>query len=345
MELAIDNYTEDQGKGEHMENNRFISSLILPGSTQALTNRSKNNQFIKANSEPVSLSHLKGDCIIPVFAKDNEQTISHGEFIDQAQLALEEVFHGEVISDPEIRISHMIKGRTPDAVGIPVKDLQKNQKTLYYERMAFLFSLPGITKTIGNNKLTLSVGGVRAYNHENLYSKKAAEKFKFFIGFENMVCCNLCIGTDGFKRDYKATSVNELFHSLIELFSSYQIEEHFRAMKNLGDFSLNERQFAQLIGKARLYQYLPKKEKDQLPELLYGESHFSSIAKDYYSDKSFCKENSGDINLWKVYNLLTGANKSSYIDTFLDRGVNAFEFTQGISKAISGDSQYRWFLS
>jgi len=46
-----------------------------------------------------------------------------------------------------------------------------------------------------------------------------------------------------------------------------------------------------------------------------------------------------------VFNLLTGANKSSYVDTFLDRSVSAFGFTEGVSKAINGDSQYRWFLS
>lgn len=341
MELVEVNNTAKH-QGEERENN---NPSFSPGSLKNSEKPIENKQFIKANSSPVSLSHLKEDCIIPVFAKDNEQTISHGEFIDQAILAVEEVFQGEVISAPAIRTSHMIKGRTPDAIGVAVKDLRENQKTIYYERMAFLLTLPGITQTIDGNQLTLSVGGIRAYNHENLYSKKSVEKFKFFIGFENMVCCNMCIGTDGYKKDYRTTSVHDLNQALVELISAYEMEKHHESMNRLVEQSLTEKQFAQLIGKARLYQYLPKREKKQLPELLYGESHFSSIAKDYYADKSFCKEETGNINLWKVYNLLTGANKSSYIDTFLDRGVNAFEFTQGLSKAISGDSDYHWFLS
>ena len=70
------------------------------------------------------------------------------------------------------------------------------------------------------------------------------------------------------------------------------------------------------------------------------------VAKDYYNDKSFCRDVNGDINLWKFYNLLTGSNKSSYIDTFLDRGVNAFDFSKGISNALSdSNSNYSWFLS
>ena len=111
-------------------------------------------------------------------------------------------------------------------------------------------------------------------------------------------------------------SVNDLYESIVDLVSNYQMEKYYESMGILEEQNLSERQFAQLIGKAKLYQYLPKDEKKQLPELLFGESHFSSIAKDYYLDKSFCKEASGKINLWKVYNLITGANKSSYIDTF-----------------------------
>lgn len=43
------------------------------------------------------------------------------------------------------------------------------------------------------------------------------------------------------------------------------------------------------------------------------------MAKDYYEDPYFNRENDGSINLWKVYNLFTQTNKSSYIDTFLYR--------------------------
>ena len=48
--------------------------------------------------------------------------------------------------------------------------------------------------------------------------------------------------------------------------------------------------------------------------------------------------------MWKMYNLLTGANKSSYIDSFLDRSLNAGELSTGICKALEGDSEYSWFI-
>ena len=48
--------------------------------------------------------------------------------------------------------------------------------------------------------------------------------------------------------------------------------------------------------------------------------------------------------MWRFYNLLTGANKSSYIDSFLDRSLNATEVAQGINMALHGDESYSWFI-
>ena len=303
------------------------------------------NPFIEANTTNVSLSHLRTDCVIPVFAKDNEQTISHQEFIDIALSVAKSYYPHETIENPEIRVSHQVKGRTPDAIHIPANELQDNQKTIYHERMAFVIRISSITETINGNELSLCIGGVRSYNHENLYSKKTMEKFKFFVGFQNMVCCNMCISTDGLQAELKASSKLELEDKMMDLIGGYSSHMHLEQMKNLMNYSLSEKQFAQLIGKCRLYNYLPKDDRSQLPALLLNDNHFNSIARDYFADKSFCKNADSTINLWNVYNLLTGANKNSYIDTFLDRSVNAFDFTEGVSIAINGGSQYRWFLS
>jgi hypothetical protein len=95
-----------------------------------------------------------------------------------------------------------------------------------------------------------------------------------------------------------------------------QVEQLIR----LNNYNMTESQFAQLIGRARLFHYLPSKDKKDIPELPVSDSQISLVAKDYYSSESFCRSGSGDIDLWRLYNLFTGANKSSYIDTFLDRG-------------------------
>lgn len=327
-------------KTHHAEIIGFQPSFTVESSIN--TNK---KPFVEANTEEVSLSFLKNKCIVPVFTKDNETILSHQEFVDSVRNVVRSIFPNEIIEEPEIRVSHQIKGRTPDAIHIPVKDLQDHQKTTYYERMAFIIRIPSITETINGNTLALTVGGVRALNTENLYNKKTYEKFKIFIGFQNMVCCNLCISTDGFKEELKAMSALDLEDKTLQLFSSYNMSRHINAMEQLSNYSLTESQFAQLIGKGRLYNYLPKKEKLLLPELLLNDGHLTTVAKDYYQDDSFCKSENGEINLWKFYNLLTGSNKSSYVDKFLDRGVNAFDFTTGVSDALNDrNSKHAWFL-
>ncbi|WP_196017058.1 DUF3871 family protein, partial [Alistipes senegalensis] len=49
-------------------------------------------------------------------------------------------------------------------------------------------------------------------------------------------------------------------------------------------------------------------------------------------------------DLWRVFNLFTGANKSSYIDSFLARSRNASVFTEGVAKALIGEPEYKWFV-
>lgn len=298
--------------------------------------------FVTANTEEVNIQLLENDCIIPVFAKDNERTISHQEFITVAQDSLSQL--NMKFQVPEIRVSHQIKGRIPEAIHKNVKDLLDHEKTQYFERMAFVIRIPEITDTINGNKLALTIGGVRAYNQQNLYAKKTMEKFKFFIGFQNMVCCNLCVSSDGYVGELKVGSLDELGDKILQIIRNYDAENHLSVMKELVNYDLSEHEFAQLIGRSKLYGFLPKAQKALIPALDFNDSHLTTMAKDYYTDHEFSCDSDGSINLWNVYNLFTQANKNSYIDTILDRSVNALEFSQGLQRAKQGSPEYEWFI-
>ena len=86
---------------------------------EEITKPRKVNHFIEANSVEVSLEHLKNDCVIPVFSKDNELTISHNAFIETVWEAASSFYSGERIEQPDIRCSHVIKGRRPEAINSP----------------------------------------------------------------------------------------------------------------------------------------------------------------------------------------------------------------------------------
>ncbi|WP_047246927.1 DUF3871 family protein [Maribacter thermophilus] len=299
--------------------------------------------FIEANTEQVTLEHLKKDCIIPVFSKDNESTISHSQFIGKAYEAAQELFPQIDVRQPEIRVSHVVKGRIPSAIGKPAKELLENEKTIYYERCAFIIDLPDITQTINGNTLNLSVGGVRSLNQENLYSNKTLEKFKVFIGFKNLVCTNLCISTDGFSNEIRSATIGDLKEQITNLFSSYNQEQHFEVMSDMKSYRLTESQFAHFIGKLRMYHHMDKAKQKELFPIQLNDGQINNVVENYYKCPNFNRDVDGSIDFWRLYNLFTEANKSSYIDKNLERNVCAYELVKNLSYCIENNIS-NWFL-
>ncbi|OKZ52707.1 MAG: hypothetical protein BHV80_05020 [Phocaeicola vulgatus] len=306
---------------ERMNLGEFAEATII----EETATPKRVNHFIEANTQEATLQHLKNDCITPVFAKDNELTVNHAAFIETVWEAANSYYNGETIGTPNVRVSHVI----PEAIHKPANQLLESDKTIYYERAAFSIDIPTIYETVEGNKLNLSIVGVRAYNQMNLYSKKVPELFRLAIGFKNQVCCNMCIFTDGYKDDLRVSNTSELYRSALELFNNYNPAKHLHLMQKLGNTSMSEHQFCQILGKMR--------------RMLLTDTQINSVAKAYINDENFGSFGN-DLNMWKFYNLLTGANKSSYIDSFLDRSLNATEMAVGINAALHGDEHYKWFI-
>lgn len=306
--------------------------------------QSSGKAFIEANSIGGSLHELNNKHIIPVFVRENEPAISHGEFIDATMQAVSGIFKGETILRPSIRLSHPIKGRIPEARNKPAKELLDHEKTLYYERMAFLIELPSITNEIEGNRLTLTIGGVKAYNMDSLMTKNSEQHFKVFIGFKNLVCTNLCVSTDGYLSNLKVKSIEALYNAIEMLIMEFDAVHTADELSRFQQHTLTEQQFAQLVGRARMYKHMPDGAKQGIMELGLGDAQLNAVCRDYYTDNSFCCNADGSINLWRLYNLLTGANKSSYIDNFLDRSANAFNLTRELMYALQNKSEC-WYLN
>ena len=304
----------------------------------------KRSPFIEANTTEVTLDHLKNECIIPTFAKDNEVCISHQSFIESVYEATRDFYQGETICTPEIRTSHIVKGRIPEAINKRVDQLLESDKTMYYERMIFNIEVPSIRQDINGNQLSLSVTGCKSYARDNLSGKLTAQKFSIAVGFLNQACTNQCLSTDGYKEEVRATSSRDLYQFTLDLFSQYNVAKHIHLMQSLGDTILSEHQFCQILGRMRLYNYLPQYQQRELPRLLITDSQINNVAKQYIYDDNFAGMN-GEITMWKFYNLITGANKNSYLDTFLGRSVNATEVSLGLTKALNHkDEAYSWFI-
>ncbi len=306
--------------------------------------QSSGRAFVEANTVSGSLHELNNKHIIPVFVKENEPAISHGEFIDATMQAVSGIFKGETILRPNIRLSHPIKGRIPEARNKPAIALQEHEKTLYYERCAFLIEVPSITNEIEGNRLNLTIGGVKAYNLDSLMTKNSEQHFKVFVGFKNLVCTNLCVSTDGYLSNLKVRSIDALFNAIENLLMAFNAVQSMNELSQFQHHILTEQQFAQLVGRVRMFKHMPDGAKQGIMELGLGDAQLNAVCKDYYTDNSFCCNSDGSINLWRLYNLLTGANRSSYIDNFLDRSANAFNLTRELMYALQNKSEC-WYLN
>ena len=301
--------------------------------------------FIESNTQATTLDALKDQCIVPTFS-DNTLTIAHQNFIDVVYKAAERVY-GE-LTPIECRVSHPIIGRVPNALHKNVKDLREDEKTLFYQRLAWCCQVKNLTREINGQSVHLCIGGVRAYNEDKLYAKKAPEKFKIFVGWRVRVCSNLCLTCDGYSGTVECMSTLDLFEKACQLFTQFvsKKEDNLVLLENLGRTKITENQFCQIIGRLRLYQALPTIERKGLPEFDLGDNAVNAATRNYITNPNFGKK-SGDMSCWNLMQLLNEAAKLSYIDTWLSRNQNCTNFAIGIQKALEGNDTegYTWFLN
>ena len=301
--------------------------------------------FLESNTSEISLRELAEDCIVPTWG-NQELTISHQDFIRTVVDAATDFYRGETLNTPAIRVSHEVKGRIPSALNKKPSELLPTDKTKFYQRLAFAFTIPTIYETINGQKMELCIGGVRNYNDLNLYrAAKGFEKFSVFVGWRVNVCSNQVLTGDGLKYQLEVSDLNDLYRQIILLLNSYSPAKDFYLMKSLTDTHISESQFAQIVGRCRLYQALPPQAQRSIPRLLITDSQINNCCREFYTNPNFgAKENC--ISMWDFHNLLTESNKSSYIDTYLQRALNATEVSVGINNALRGYSdKYEWFLS
>jgi len=125
-----------------------------------------------------------------------------------------------------------------------------------------------------------------------------------------------------------------------EIASTTKVE----GLRQLGDYTINQEQFAHLVGKMKLYNHLDKGEKQNLFDLQTTDSQINTIIKNYVGDEHFRADNNGYINLWNLYNLFTESSKSNYIDNFLSRNCNTYEFVNHLGNSIKNQED-NYFLN
>jgi hypothetical protein len=288
-----------------------------------------NNAYIIGNTISSSLEEVKTKHIIPVFTKDNSALISQAAFIEIMSEEITKMGYNS-ISSPDIRLSHPIKGRIPEACHKSKEELLPSEETLFYERMIFLYRISDITASVGGQTLSLVIGGVKAYNQDNFNKDyRGMQHFKIFMGFQVKVCSNLCIWSDGSVVDLKVNDLDTLRFHIAKMITAFRAEHIVKQIQSIQDYSITENQFAHIVGRCRLLIHGNQKLAADLSNVDITDSQVNHVVKQYFTDQNFGGNSSG-IDLWSLYNLFTDGSKNAYIDKFVGRNAHASTLVQDV---------------
>lgn len=330
------------------------SGIIAPQPTWEIreslhdTNLEKHPNFIEGPSNEISMLDLTTKNIIPTFG-DNSLTISHQKFIETTRKAAEVIFGQGNVTTAEVRVSHPIIGRIPSAQHKKASELTDEEKTVFYQRLAWIAHITTMNTSINGQQVSLTIGGTRSYHEDKLYARQNPQHFLCFIAFRVRVCSNLICTHNGVSEKLLCMTEADIFQHALQLFQRFnEVKgQTLYDLENLHNVWLSQEQFCKILGRLRLYQALPNAQQKQLPQILLGDSVINAATREYIKNPNFgMGDGDGSLSCWMLMNLLNEAVKSSYTDLWIDRNANCTEFAAGIAKAINGeDNGYNWFLN
>lgn len=341
-----------------MTNNNFpvqanVTELAVPQPTWMVEEELHDNleshpNFIEGPSHEITMADLTSKNVIPTFC-DNSLTISHQKFIETTRAAAQMVFGKETVTTAECRVSHPIIGRIPSAQHKKASELTDDEKTLFYQRLAWIAHITTLTSSINGQQVSLTIGGTRSYAEDKLYARQNPQHFRVFIGFRVRVCSNMMLTTDGVSDNLLCMTEADIFQKAFELFKRFNEvkETTLYNLEALNNTWLSQEQFCKIIGRLRLYQALPNTQQKALPQILLGDSVVNAATKEYIKNPNFgMGDGDGSISCWQLMQLLNEAVKNSYSDLWIDRNANCTTFATGIANSLNGtDNSYGWFLN
>lgn len=84
-------------------------------------------------------------------------------------------------------------------------------------------------------------------------------------------------------------TVAELVKAAYDLFGEFNVYREIDKFNNLPGTMITELQFAQIIGRARMFQNMPWKDKKELPAFPLMDSQVNLVVKDYFQTRVFVR--------------------------------------------------------
>lgn len=159
------------------------------------------------------------------------------------------------------------------------------------------------------------------------------------------------IQTSGTTGTIECLTEADIYQKAYQLFKSFdpEKEDNLKLLENLHTTRISQELFCSIVGRLRLYQFLPNEQKRDLPQVDLGDQPINAAVRGYAGDNpNFgMKDGITSISCWDLMNLLNEAIKATYVDKWVERNQACTDFAIGIQKAINGEDTegYSWFLN
>jgi hypothetical protein len=197
---------------------------------------------------------------------------------------------------------------------------------------------------LNGNHGQLTITGIKPYDKDVLTRSSNWQHFKVAVGFQVRVCLNLCMSVQGSMLDLKVKDIETLKQKVTELITGYSADQDIETFRRFSNYGFNEDEYAQIIGKMRMYQYLPKDRQSAIGTLELPDTLVTQATKEFISGPF--QAQGGEVNAWQMYNHFTTATKNTDITEFLDRNVNCMEVVDGLCATKAGTrNKFSWYLN
>lgn len=153
---------------------------------------------------------------------------------------------------------------------------------------------------------------------------------------------------DGLTDKIECMTEADIYQHALELFKNFNEARAIDALRHLSDTTMTTEQFCQFIGRCRLYMALSESQRKalELPKILLGDTQLNAATRGFVNNTNFGLNGEDAITCWQLLQLLNESVKTSYIDTWADRNLNATSIALGVQRTIRGDgNDFSWFLN
>jgi hypothetical protein len=267
-----------------------------------------------ANAKEVSVQELF-NCLVPKNERTNQHIVSQAELATITKDTLSNEYN---IGDATIVGSHFhsMGNATKEDVGG------------WYDRLVCIYDLD-VVQEISDSQLRLTAGFAIDYKSQSKLAnnKKNEQVVTMFMGFQNNVCMNMCISSEGISHQLIFSSPSEFAALMKNNVQSYtiQMKRQIELLRSMEGKSMPVNKFEEMLGRELIKSRMGNAQANKLTPL--NSTQWMDVASLTITDRRYrINPEDKSVSAWQAYNLMTEAAKNSQLDSVVSTLSNCTKF-------------------